>query len=59
LLIELGVLKFSYANTKLSDIPQFLLSKKLAGIISVNFGSSPAIPFGFRNHEFTSSDAAK
>jgi len=49
MLIELGLLKFSYANNKLSDIPQFLLSKKLAGIISVNFGSPHAIPFGFRN----------
>jgi len=49
MIIKIGLLKFSYANTKLSDIPQFLLSTNVAGIISVNFGSPLAIPFGFPN----------
>jgi hypothetical protein len=58
--MEFALLKFTYINFKLSEIPQSLLSTNVTGIIPVNLGSSAQfISFSqMLNHDFTSSDAA-
>jgi hypothetical protein len=57
--LEFGLLKFSFGNIELSDIPQSLLSTNAAGIIPVHLGSTAqsVLFFQMLNHDFTSSDA--
>jgi hypothetical protein len=57
--IEFGMLKFSSANIKISDVSQSLLSTNVAEMIPVNLGSTAQFILApqMLYHDFTSSDA--